>query len=98
MPELHKNQIQWAAPEPQKVSLDRPDYTPLAESMNYLSRVSDTISHRQAAIDDENLKNDLKLAEERANQLIEDSASATADYDELSEMALTEIQNEPVAY
>lgn len=92
MPELHKNQIEWSAPEPRKVSLDKPDYTPLADSMERLSRVADSISQRQAEINDDKLKEDLKLAEERANKMIEDSASATADYNELSEKALSEVQ------
>lgn len=93
MPQLHENQIQWAAPEPQKVSLEKPDYSPLADSMNYLSRVADEISERQAKILDDNLQNDLKLAEARANKMIEDAASATADYNELSEKALSEVQS-----
>lgn len=92
MPELHKNQIEWNAPEPQKVSLAKPDYSPLADSMAYLSRVSDDISRRQAQLDDDNLEADLKYAEERANKMIEDDASATADYANLSEKALSEVQ------
>lgn len=92
MPELHENQIKWAAPEPQKVSLAKPDYSPLADSMGYLSRVADDISERQAKLDNDKLKADLELAEKRANQMIEDSASATADYAELSEKALSEVQ------
>lgn len=92
MPELHKNQIQWEAPEPRKVSLDAPDYSPLADSLGYLSRVADDISQREAKIKDDNLKADLDLAEARANQMIEDAASATADYNELSEKALSEVQ------
>ena len=92
MPELHKNQIEWNAPEPRKVSLAKPDYSPLAESLGYLSRVADDISQREAKIKDDNLKADLDLAESRANKMIEESASATADYNELSEKALSEIQ------
>ena len=92
MPELHKNQIEWNAPEPRKVSLDALDYSPLADSLGYLSRVADDISQREAKIKDDNLKADLDLAEARANKMIEDAASATADYNELSEKALSEVQ------
>ena len=93
MPELHKNQIQWEAPEAQKVTLAKPDYTPLAESMSYLSRVADDISQRQAKIDDDKLVADLAYAEDRANKMIDDADSATADYEQLSEKALSEIQS-----
>ena len=92
MPQLHANQIQWAAPEPRKVNLEKPDYSPLADALGYLSRVADDISQRKAKMDDDKLKADLNFAEQKANQMIEDSASATADYAELSEKALSEIQ------
>lgn len=92
MPQLHANQIQWSAPEPQKVNLEKPDYSPVADALGYLSRVADDISQRKAKMDDDKLKADLKLAEQKANQLIEDSDSATADYAELSERALSEVQ------
>ena len=40
MPELHKNQIQWQAPEPQKVAFDKPNYEPLADAFNSLGRAA----------------------------------------------------------
>lgn len=92
MPELHKNQIEWNAPEPRKVSIDAVNISPVAESLNYLARVADTISQRDASIKDDNLKADLDLAEKRANKIVEEEASATADYSDLSERALSEIQ------
>lgn len=90
--QLHANQIQWSAPEPQKVNLEKPDYSPVADALGYLSRVADDISQRKAKMDDDKLKADLNLAEQKANQLIDDSDSATADYAELSERALSEVQ------
>lgn len=92
MPELHKNQIQWQAPEPQKVAFDKPNYQPLAEAADYISRLSDDLSQRKQKMLDENLAADLKLAEDEANQIIDDEQSATADYGKLSEMALSKLQ------
>lgn len=92
MPELHANQIRWEAPEPQKVAFDKPDYMPLADAFNRLSNVADEIGERQRNILDDELKADISLAEKEANQLIDDAASATADYDDLSEKALSKVQ------
>ena len=92
MPELHRNQIEWNAPEPQKVSLAKPDYSPLADSMAYLSNVADDISRRQAKIQDDELIANLKLAETEMNQMIENASSADADYGSLSERALSKAQ------
>lgn len=92
MPELHKNQIKWEAPEPYKANFDKPDYSPLADALTRLGGVSEDIARRKAQIDDDSLKADLKFAEAEANKLIEDASSATADYDNLSEMALSKVQ------
>lgn len=92
MPELHKNQIQWQAPEPVKVAFDKPDYTPLADAFNRLSNVADDLAQRKMKLLDDNLAADLKLAEDEANQIIEDEQSATADYGKLSEMVLSKVQ------
>jgi hypothetical protein len=62
MPELHKNQIQWEAPEPRKVSLDSPDYTPVAEGLNRLGRAADEFSQYKAYIDDVEATEKLKQA------------------------------------
>ena len=90
--ELHSNQIRWEAPEPHKFNFDKPDYTPLANSLNYLSGVSQDIADRLNAMEDDKLEADVKLAEDEANKAIEDADSATADYDQLSEMALSKVQ------
>lgn len=90
--ELHKNQIAWEAPEPHHAAYEKPDYQPFADALNNLSRVSDDISTRLNRMQDDQLKADLKLAEDRANKLIDDAASADADYDSLSEKALSEVQ------
>ncbi len=52
MPQLHANQIQWAAPEAQKVKLARPDYTPVAEGLQRLGRAAQEFSEYQQQIDD----------------------------------------------
>lgn len=92
MPELHANQIRWEAPEPQKASFDKPNYMPLADAFTRLGAVADEIGQRQRDLLDDDLKADLKLAEDEANQIIENAASADADYDQLSEMMLSKVQ------
>ena len=92
MPELHANQIRWEAPEPQKVSFDKPDYSPLADAFARLGNVADEIGQRQRKMLDNNLEADLKLAEDEANKIIDEAQSATADYGGLSEMALSKLQ------
>lgn len=52
MPQLHANQIQWAAPEAQKVKLAKPDYTPVAEGLQRLGRAAQEFSEYQQQIDD----------------------------------------------
>lgn len=92
MPELHKNQIRWEAPEPHKFSFDKPDYSPLADALGRLGEAANDLAVRKAKMDDEDLKADLKLAEDEANQIIDNAASADADYDQLSEMVLSKVQ------
>lgn len=92
MPELHKNQIAWEAPELPKANFDSVNYQPLADAANYLSNVGRDISSKLDAMQDDQLKADLKLAEDRANAIIDEAASADADYEKLSEMMLSEVQ------
>ena len=65
MPVLHKNQIQWAAPEPQKVSLDKPDYSDLAKSLDRFGRAMDEFSQYAQEINDTE-------AQEKMNQSVGD--------------------------
>lgn len=62
MPELHKNQIEWSAPEPRTVSLDKPDYSPLADALNRFSRAADEFSKYKAHIDDVNAMEQMNQA------------------------------------
>ena len=52
MPELHKNQVSWDAPEPAKVTLTKPDYTPLVKSLGTLSNAADELAdYTQGVLD-----------------------------------------------
>ena len=64
MPELHKNQIQWEAPEPRKVSLDAVDLTPVADGLKRLGRAADEFSRYKAYIDDINAREQMKQTSE----------------------------------
>lgn len=92
MPELHKNQVAWAAPEPQKVSLAKPDYSYLANAMDSLSRDSQYIADAERKRLDDAMAADLTEQLNLANQDIEDARSDTADFDSLSEKALSRLQ------
>lgn len=62
MPELHKNQIEWNAPEPRKVSLDAVDLTPVADGLKRLGRAADEFSRYKAQIDDIDAMEKMKLS------------------------------------
>jgi hypothetical protein len=64
MPELHKNQIQWEAPEPRKVSLDAVDLTPVADGLKRLGRAADEFSRYKAYIDDINAREQMNQTSE----------------------------------
>ena len=81
MPELHKNQIEWSAPEPQKVSLVKPDYTSLAQASNALSRAFDEFSQYQAHIDDVDAKEKLNLASANGLSELDKEQVSDANYD-----------------
>jgi hypothetical protein len=56
MPEFHKNQVSWSAPEAQKVSLAKPDITPLADAFNTLGRASQEVAEYSQSILDTNAR------------------------------------------
>ena len=92
MPEVHKNQIKWDAPEPSKVTLDKPDYSYLTKALNSLANDSQNIADTQAKMLDDKLAADLNEQLNLANQDIENARSVTADFDSLGEKALSRIQ------
>ena len=92
MPEFHKNQVKWEAPEPGTVNLKSPDYSYLANALNSLAQDSQYIADAERQILDDKLKADLDEQLNLANQDIEDARSATADFDSLGEKALSRIQ------
>lgn len=91
MPEFHKNQVRWDAPEPQKVTLAKPDYSYLQGALDNLARAGDAIADTERQMLDDRLKSDLDEQLNLANQDIEDARSATADFDSLGEKALSRI-------
>lgn len=92
MPEFHKNQVRWDAPEAQKVTLAKPDYSYLQGALDNLSRAGDAIADTERQMLDDRLKSDLDEQLTLANQDIEDARSVTADFDSLGEKALSRIQ------
>ena len=65
MPELHKNQIAWEAPELPKANFDSVDYQPLADAFDTLGRAADEFAKYQQRINDIDAKNSLnQLADE----------------------------------
>ena len=92
MPEFHKNQVRWEAPEAQKVTLAKPDYSYLQGALDNLARAGDAIADTERQMLDDRLKADLDEQLNLANQDIEDARSVTADFDSLGEKALSRIQ------
>lgn len=92
MPELHKNQVAWEAPEPQKVSLAKPDYSYLQNALDSLSRDSQYIADAERKRLDDAMAADLTEQLNLANQDIDNERSATADFDSLGEKALSRLQ------
>ena len=93
MPELHKNQIQWAAPEPQTVSLDKPDYTPLANALNRLADTSDRISKSEQQYLNNKLIKDLEDVNTRTKEAFENEDSLNGNYTQVAENAIKEWQD-----
>lgn len=91
MPEFHKNQVRWEAPEAQKVNLAKPDYSYLQGALDNLARAGDAIADTERQMLDDRLKSDLDEQLNLANQDIEDARSVTADFDSLGEKALSRI-------
>lgn len=92
MPELHQNQIAWEAPEPRKVAYDKPDYTPLAEALNYLSNQSQNLSDTiQGHLDNQIIKdlNDLKT---QTDDAIDKEESLNANYEYMADEAIDKWQ------
>lgn len=94
MPELHKNQIQWQAPEPQKVSFDKPDLTPLANALGNLANTADAVSKTSAAYNDNQLAKNLEAANARAIKAFEEQDSLDANYDEIANNAIKDWRNQ----
>ena len=92
MPQLHANQIQWSAPEAQKVSLAKPDYSYLAGALDNLANAGNAIADSERKRLDDALVNDMNEQLNLANQDIENARSADADFDSLGEKALSRFQ------
>lgn len=88
MPELHRNQIEWNAPEPQKVSLAKPDYSPVADALGYLSRVSDDVAKTQAAYDDNQLVKSLQDVDKEAEDAFAKEDSLNGNYTRVADEAI----------
>ena len=88
MPELHKNQIQWQAPEPTKASFDKPDYSPMADALGYISQLSDDLAKREQAYLDNQLAKSLEEANVRAGDNFEKADSLNANYEEVANKAI----------
>lgn len=93
MPEFHKNQVAWSAPEAQTVSLAKPDYAYLADALNSLAKDSQNIADTEAKMLDDKLLADLNEQVNLANQDIEDARSATGDFDYLGERSMSRLQS-----
>lgn len=91
--ELHKNQIRWEAPEPHKYNFDKPDYTPLANAMNYLSGVAEDVQHSMEAYQDNQLVKNLEKANKDMEDAINNENSLNANYDRLADNAIANWQN-----
>lgn len=92
MPEFHKNQVRWEAPEPSKVTLAKPDYSYLTKALDNLAQGADAIADAERVRIDEAMKQDLNEQLNLANQDIENARSVTADFDSLGVKALSRIQ------
>ena len=91
MPEFHKNQVRWEAPEPSKVTLAKPDYSYLTGALNNLANAADAIAETERIRTDDALKADLEEQINLANRDIDDARSVDADFDSLGEKALSRI-------
>ena len=56
MAEFHKNQVAWQAPEAQKVTLAKPNLSPLADSLNNLSKAADFVADKTQQVLDVDAK------------------------------------------
>ena len=88
MPEFHKNQITWQAPEAQKVSLVKPDATPLAEAFNNLGRMAGNVAKSEMGYLDNQIVSDLDSITAEMNQKLDDANSLDADYSGIVEEAM----------
>ena len=88
MPEFHKNQVRWEAPEAQKVTLAKPDYTPLANAFMNLSDAADKISKTTAAYLDNQLDKTLNELSANTDDIIKNADSLDANYDFIADEAM----------